>query len=74
MWDYDVGMEQVYRLSLGCGQETGNLLRWFDLRNKADITEGVQQLKDPSCTYRDRELNTDICCFVIEVQKTSILN
>lgn len=58
MWNYDVGMEEVYRLSLGCGEETGNLLRWFDLRNKADLTEHAKKLKGSSCTYRDGELNT----------------
>lgn len=39
MWDHNLGVEEVYRLSLGCGQESGNILRWFDLRNKVDMTE-----------------------------------
>ncbi|XP_078369213.1 uncharacterized protein LOC144653157 isoform X3 [Oculina patagonica] len=53
MWNYDIGMEQVYRLSLGCGEENGNLLQWFHLKNKADLTEHVRKIKSPSCTYRD---------------------
>lgn len=53
MWSYDIGMDEVYRLSLGCGEETGNLLQWFDLKNKAALTEHLTKLTGPSCTYHD---------------------
>lgn len=53
MWNYDIGMEEVYRLSLGCGEESGNLLQWFHLTNKVDLTEYKTKVKVPSCTYRD---------------------
>ena len=45
----------MYRLSLGCGDEAGNLLQWFDLKSNAELTGYVSKLKDPSCTYRDGE-------------------
>lgn len=53
MWDHDIGMEEVYRLSLGCGHETGNILRWLDLKDKVDMTEDEKKLKEPACSYRD---------------------
>jgi hypothetical protein len=55
MWNHDIGMEEVRRLSLGCGVETGNLLQWFDLSNKVDLPVHVKKLKGPSCTYREGE-------------------
>lgn len=60
MWNHDMGMEEVRRLSLGCGVETGNLLNWFDLSNKVDPPVYVKKLKGPSCTYREGE-----CSFVL---------
>lgn len=53
MWDHNLGVEEVYRLSLGCGQESGNILRWFDLRNKVNMTEDEKEIKEPACSYRD---------------------
>jgi len=53
MWNHDMGMEEVRRLSLGCGVETGNLLNWFDLSDKVDPPVYVKKLKGPSCTYRE---------------------
>ncbi|PFX28562.1 Sushi, von Willebrand factor type A, EGF and pentraxin domain-containing protein 1 [Stylophora pistillata] len=53
MWDLDIGMEEVYRLSLGCGHETGKILRWFDLKDKVDMTEDEKKLKESACSYRD---------------------
>ena len=50
-----MGIEEVRRLSLGCGVETGNLLQWFDLSIKVDLPEHVKKLKGPSCTYREGE-------------------
>lgn len=55
IWNYQVTEDQVYRLSLGCGDEAGNLLQWFDLKSNAELTGYVSKLKDPSCTYRDGE-------------------
>ena len=55
MWNHDIGMEEVRRLSLGCGVETGNLLQWFDLSNKVDLPVHVKKLRGPSCTYREGE-------------------
>lgn len=53
MWNYEVPASQVYRFSLGCGDETGNLLQWFDLRSDEGVTDHVSKLERPSCTYRD---------------------
>ena len=55
MWNYDMGMEEIRRFSLGCGVETGNLLNWFDLSNKVDLQVHVKKLKRPSCAYRGGE-------------------
>jgi len=62
MWNYEVSADQVYRLSLGCGDEAGNLLRWSDLKSSAKRTGHVLKLPGPSCTYHDGELNG---CFII---------
>lgn len=53
MWNYDIGREEVYRFSLGCGEESGNILQWFHLKNEADLTKHGTKVKSPSCTYRD---------------------
>ena len=55
MWNYDMGIEEIRRLSLGCGVKIGNLLNWFDLNNKVDLPVHVKKLKGPSCTYREGE-------------------
>ena len=55
MWNHDIGMEEIRRVSLGCGVETGNLLSWFDLTNTVDLPVHVRKLKGPSCTYREGE-------------------
>lgn len=68
MWDYDMGMEEIRRFSLGCGVETGNLLKWFDLSNKVDLQVHVKKLKGPSCTYREGE-----CISVLVVVRKYLL-
>jgi len=55
-----MGMEEIRRLSLGCGVETGNLLNWFDLNNKVDLAVHLKKLKGPSCTYREGECLSDL--------------
>ena len=53
IWNYELTLSDIYRLSLGCGGVTGNLLQWFDLRSEAESTGQVSELQGPSCTYRD---------------------
>ena len=55
MWNHNMGTEKIRRLSLGCGVESGNLLNWFDLRNKVDLPVHEKKLIAPSCTYREGE-------------------
>lgn len=56
VWDHVLTVDQVYRLSLGCGNETANLLQWIDLKSYAPA-EHVSKLRGLSCTYRDGKLN-----------------
>ena len=56
IWNYELTLSDIYRLSLGCGGVTGNLLQWFDLRREAESTGQVSELQGPSCTYRDGKL------------------
>ena len=53
-------VDQVYRLSLGCGDETGNLLQWVDLESHTALTEHMSKLKGSSCTYPDGKLNNKV--------------
>ncbi|XP_068718037.1 uncharacterized protein [Montipora capricornis] len=52
IWDFVQTANQVYRLSLGCGEDTGNILQWSDLRSKANPNSFMSTLKTPPFKHR----------------------
>ena len=49
MWKYVLNRQEFSRMALGCGDETGDLLGWQDL--KSDIIINVAIVKPATCKY-----------------------